>query len=51
MLDANDWKIIREEGDDIRRDLKNQTEHLKDTNQLLRDIVSELIKLNSKIKY
>ena len=48
-LDYHDQAVIRQEGQDIRTEIKNQTEIIQDTNRLLRNVVSELIKLNSKL--
>ena len=41
-LDSQDIKVIREEGEDIRRKLDDIYNELKETNKLLRDILSEV---------
>jgi len=47
-LDATDIKIIREEGTEIKNKLDLIRGELKETNSLLRQLLSEMIKINAK---
>jgi len=48
-LDVEDWRVIRDETKLIRTDLKSLTEEVRESNRLLRNVMSELIKLNVEL--
>ena len=45
-MDEYDIKVIREEGEDTRRELEKIRNELKDTNRHLLNILMELMKMN-----
>ena len=44
IMDEYDIKVIREEGEDTRKELEKLREEVRETNRLLRDILTEIIK-------
>ena len=47
-LTLYDLTVIRDEGNDTRREIKKIQETLKETNDILMSIIKELVKLNLK---
>lgn len=46
-MDEYDLKVIREEGEDTRKEIEKVRTELKETNRYLQNILIELIKLNN----